>query len=207
MKNKITQFGIFSALLLTPFLGVTAAEVVAADPVVHTEAGKINFDFTQNVKYAGAYRKVARIHLDKHSVELSDGSIWHVNKIDTLKGWDKYEHIVVTQNPSLFSTHRYALVNADLKLAESASLVREPTPSDKNTLYIVSVDHVNSIVHLNDGRQFIVHSSDQGGINHLSENDRVILGVNIRDLDAKSPYILIDTNNKASHSVRVSLLK
>lgn len=167
--------------------------------VVNTDAGNIDFTFVNYIKHPGALHKIQQINLDDRFVDLDDGSRWSISRTDTIKGWDRSKNLVVTQNHAGFSTSRYALANVDLKLAVPASLVREPTPS-KDAIYVKAVDRVNDMIMTNDGKNWIVHSSDRGALSKISENDRIVIGANTGDNKDKSPYLLIDTSS--NHFVR-----
>jgi len=163
---------------------------------IKTEAGTIDFRFTHYIRHPSALNKIAHLSTEDGTIELGDGSKWAVSKIDLVKGWDKTKHLVVGQNLHTLSTHRYALINTELKLAIPMSLVREPIPSkDGGAFYVKAVDHSNDIVVLSDGKNWIVNSSDKINFHKVREHDRMIVGVNIADKADASPYILIDTAN------------
>lgn len=207
MKHRSLPY-VFTALALTaPLAALGTAHANYHEEVVSTEAGKIDFRFMNNIKNAQVFHRIAHICPESHTVELEDGSRWNVPKIDAVKGWEKSHRLVLTQNQATFSTHRYALVNPELKLAVPVSLAREPTPKDKDLFYIKAVDRVNDIVVLNDNRHWIVNAADRGVFNKIMENDRAILGVNTREIDKKSPYIIIDTADKGNVFVRACLVE
>lgn len=166
--------------------------------VVNTDAGNIDFTFVSYVRHPRAFHKIQKIDLDDRCIVLDDGSHWRVSKTGVVKGWNQGK-IVVTQNHAGFSTSRYALANVDLKLAVPASLECEPAP-DKENAYVKGVDRVNDIIHLSDGKNWIVHSSDRGALSKININDRVVIGANTGDNRDKSPYLLIDTSS--NHFVR-----
>ncbi|MGR3973978.1 MAG: hypothetical protein QRY72_05380 [Candidatus Rhabdochlamydia sp.] len=192
-------------MMLTLYVGMIGLPRVEASgsntrtEVVNTDAGNIDFTFTHYVKFPGVFHKIHHINLDDRVVDLEDGSRWNISKTTLVKGWEKSKNLMITQNHSNFSTSRYALVNADLKLAVPASLIREPAPAH-GVAYVKSVDRVNDIVTLSDGRNWIVHSSDRGTLSKITEHDRIIVGANTGENREKSPYILINTSN--NHYVR-----
>lgn len=206
MKNKLISYLFILLMVSTPIVGVCANHQTQREEVVQTEAGKIDFSFLHNIKNPSVFHRIVRVHSELSAVELEDGSMWTVAKMDAIKGWEISHRLVLTQNQATFSTHRYALVNPDLRLAVPVSLSREPTPKEKDLFFIKAVDRVNDILVLNDNRKWIVHSSDRNVFTKMTENDRAILGVNTREIDKKSPYIIIDTNDKGTAFVRASLV-
>ena len=114
------------------------------------------------------------------------------------------DHLVLTQNQATFSTYRFAIANSDLKLAVPVSLLREPLPAKDKCLFIKEIDKANDLVTLNDNGRWIVHSSDTRNLNRMSENHRIVIGVNSGDDQDRCPYILIDTTN--NNYVRARLI-
>jgi hypothetical protein len=206
MKHPCISSIFISLLIVAPVGALHANHSDYREEIVTTEAGKIDFRFLGNIKNPQVFHRIVRICPESHAVELEDGSMWTVPKIDNVKGWEKSHRLVLTQNQATFSTHRYALVNPDLKLAVPASLAREPTPKDKDLFYVKAVDRVNDIVVLNDNKHWIVNASDRSVFNKIVENDRAILGVNTKEIDKKSPYIIIDTADKGNVFVRACLV-
>ncbi len=175
------------------------------EEIIGTDAGRIDFRFLSYVKFPGAYHKIINIQGDH--IELQDGSIWVVAKAESIKGWENSEHLLIVPNQATFSTHQFALVNADLRLAEPISLYNEPSFKDKDhRSYIVDeVDPINTLVTLQDGSRWIVHADDMSHMKKINKNDRIIVGGNASEVEPRSPYILIDTSQK--HFVRASALK
>jgi len=199
MRIKIAHL-----MVLPLCLGVGAidAAYTATDhrvEVVNTDAGHIDFTFISLIKNPKVFRSLKEVDVNNRWVMLDDGSCWKVAKSDIIKGWDHSKRLLVTQNHANFSLSRYALVNLDLKLAVPASLEHEPVP-DKDVAYVKNIDRVNDIVTLNDGKEWIIHSSDQAVLSKISINDRIIIGANTGDNRDKSPYLLIDTSS--NHFVR-----
>lgn len=159
---------------------------------VSTHAGHIDFSSFSHKKNAIAHQQIHHLNVENGIVELQDGSRWKVSRVDVIKGWEKCKNLVITQNHSTYSTSSYALVNLDIQLAEPISLVREPTP--KHSRSVSNVVLVNDLVTLNDGKKWIVHSSDRGKLNKIIENDRIVIGVNTSSDRDTSPYLLIDTS-------------
>jgi hypothetical protein len=161
---------------------------------VKTDAGRIHLPNTHAIKHSGVYHQVKHVDTNDRVIDLDNGSRWTVSNSDIVKGWGNTKNIVITQNHSGLSTSRYALLNLDLKQAEPISLVREPTPG-KDNLYVKSVDRVNDVITLSDGKNWIAHSGDHSKLGKISENDRVIVGVNTGSDKDRSPYLIIDTAN------------
>ncbi|MGH2612486.1 MAG: hypothetical protein ACRDFB_05495, partial [Rhabdochlamydiaceae bacterium] len=153
---------------------------------VSTDAGHIHFPNMSHIKHNGAFHQIQNINPEDRVIGLENGSHWSIANADIIKGWGKSKNLVITQNHSGFSTSRFALMNLDLKQAEPISLVREPTPG-KDVYFVKSIDRVNDIITLSDGKNWIVHSSDRGRLGKFSENDRTIIGVNTGVDKDKSP--------------------
>jgi len=205
MNNPIFQITVLSLLLTTTSCNKGHASCNQEKEYAVTEAGKMDLNPLNHVKLSSAFHKIAHHSGDKHYFDLEDGSRWSISKTDTVEGWDRCDHLVITQNHAALSTARYALLNPDLKQAIPVSLVREPIPGNKNVFYIKSIDLVNDIVTLNDNKNWIVHSADRDALRKISEHDRVIIGMNSNDNWDKTPYILVDTSNKLF--VRAKLLE
>lgn len=193
-SKKIAKTILIATFLFSMPIGQMYAKEAEHRPeVIATDAGKIDFHLLRKIRFPGAFHKIAR--LNGAHLELQDGSMWSVSKPDTVRGWEKNDRLLITQNQTTFSTYRYALVNVELKLAVPISLTREPTPKDKGIFFVKEVDRSNDILTLNDNKHWVVHSSDRGDFRKISENDRIIIGVNTALVEEKSPYIIIDTHN------------
>jgi hypothetical protein len=172
---------------------VTAASHANSE-IVATEAGNIDFSICRVANHPAAHQKIARVDLDRKQIVLEDGSVWEVSKVESIRGWDKSNRLLITQNEAkIYPFNRYALVNPELKAAIPISLKQEPRPTDK-VRFIQDVDTVNDIVTLNDNKNWIVHASDRGNLSKMQGNDRVIIGINTGDDRDKTPYLLIDTH-------------
>jgi hypothetical protein len=207
MKTTIQKY-VVPALLLVGSIGVEAGHHQQQQQQQHqygqrhhntvsTEAGKIDFRFVDKMQDARVFHKIAKFLDKEQAVELEDGSVWTVSKYEYVKGW-KEEHLVLSQNQALFSTHRYALINTDLRLAIPVTLIREPTAGENKALSIKKVDKNNHVITLSDNKEWVVHNSDRSAFDKIAKNDRVIIGANTSEVDDMIPYILIDTANKAA---------
>lgn len=168
-----------------------------------TDAGTIDFSVFRFIRFPSAYQKISCVSVRENTFELPDGSKWSTSKIDIVKGWED-NAVVITTNHATFSTHRYALVNKDLKMAVPVSLEREPIPQKDVTFFVKNVDQVNDLVTLNDGKRWIIHSSDSSGLGKIKEYDRIVIGINTGEDWGKSPYILINT--LTNNYVRANLI-
>ncbi len=191
MKTQLMYLALLGTCLAGPDLNASSHY---RDEEVKTDAGRINLPNTHAIKHSGVYHQVKHVDTNDRVIDLDNGSRWTVSNSDIVKGWGSAKNIMITQNHSGLSTSRYALLNLDLKQAEPISLVREPTPG-KDNLYVKSVDRVNDVITLSDGKNWIAHSGDRSKLGKISENDRVIIGVNTGTDKDKSPYLIIDTAN------------
>ncbi len=198
MNHQYIRTAILGLCLITPLSIVTAHSAHhEQELVVATDAGNINFHFTKLVKSNLTSHSIHQIHQKDNILELTDGSQWNVTKPDVIRGWEKNEHLVLTQNQATFSTYRFALANPELKLAIPVSLIREPIPSKDKCLFIKDIDKANDLVTLNDHGRWIIHSSDIRALNKMTENHRIIIGVNSGEDHDRCPYILIDASNNS----------
>ena len=185
---------------LAVFLGIASLNEVycihnnSSVEIVSTDAGNIDFSFVRYIRFPGVYHKIQQIDFEDRQIDLEDGSRWSISKVDTVKGWDRDNKLLITQNHAGFSTSRYALVNLDRKSAIPVSLAVEPAPN-KSIFFVKGIDVVNDVVALNDSTKWIAHSSDRSHLNKMKENDRVIIGVNTGDDKDRSPYVIVDTAN------------
>jgi hypothetical protein len=200
MKNRSIAIYFFSSLLL--LTGVPGCACAAEttpflprDIVGETEAGLIYFKPVQILP--GLLQDVAEVDLEAKVFTLANGSKWAAPNIDMINGWTKDDQLVVSQNQTLFSTHRYALLNLRLAKATPIDLVRESRPTTEDAYYISKIDYANDLVTLNvEGQQWVVYASDHGTLRKFSEHDRVIIGMNTSehcDQEKVMRYILIDT--------------
>lgn len=205
MNHKYIQAAVLGLCLLAPLSILQANNAHHEhEHVVATDAGNINFHFTKLIKSSLANHSIHHVNAKDNLLELSDGSQWKVSKPDVVRGWEKNEHLVLTQNQATFSTYRFALVNPDLKMAIPVSLDREPMPAKDKCLFVKEIDKANDLVTLNDNGRWIVHSSDTRNLNKMAENHRIIIGVNTGDDHERCPYILINTTN--NNYVRARLI-
>ena len=196
MKSKYVHW--FLAGALTSAFGSVYAknadkcvEHVSEDHI-QTDAGIMDFRVFHVAKFPAVFHKISRFFIKENAFELPDGSKWSTSKIDLVKGWEG-NSLVIVPNHATFSTHRFALVNKDLKLAVPISLELEPIPQKEGVYFIRNIDQANDLMTLSDGRRWIVNSSDISNLSKMKEHDRVIIGANIKEGWDKSPYVLIDT--------------
>ena len=188
----------FLALAFVLMTGVGAGSNLYASSnyhrseIINTDAGPIDFSFFENIKIP-AYQQVRSVDQDRKIIELEDGSVLSVAKIELAKEWEGQKKLVLTQNHATFSTFKYALVNLDLKLATPVSLLREPTPSS-GVLFVKDVDTTHDKLTLNNNKTWLIHRSDRGVLSKINENDRIIIGVNTGEDRSSNPYLLIDTS-------------
>lgn len=179
--------------------------VVADKNTLSTDAGDINFDLikvhTDNNPLA--FQKVDKISVEDRIISLSNGSVWKVSNVDAVRGWEKYKNLVITQNHATFSSHKFALVNLDLGLAEPISLLTPPTPH-KDNLFVKRIDATHDIVVLSNDKDFSVHTRDHGILKKFNVNGPVLLGINTMDQDTSNPYIIVDVSLNSHGYVRAA---
>jgi hypothetical protein len=190
MRTQLIHF-----ILLSASLGIGQVDALSQrTEEVRTDAGRLELPDMGRIKQSGIFHHIKDIHSDGRAFDLENGSQWNVSNGDILKGWGHSKNLVITQNHAGFSTSRFALLNIDLKQAEPISLLREPTPTKEN-FFVKRLDQVNHLITLNDDKKWIIHADDRGKLSKISENDRIIIGVNTGSDKDKSPYLLIDTAN------------
>lgn len=173
--------------------------------IISTDAGDINFALMKVLSdNPMVFQKVDKISIEDHTITLVNGSVWKVSNIDAVRGWDKYENLVITQNHATFSTHKFGLVNTELRLAEPVSLLTPPLPNHQDALFIKKIDPTHDIVVLNNDKEFVVHTRDHGILNKFSVNSPVLVGVNTMDECNSNPNIIVDASLNAHGYVRAA---
>ncbi len=155
-----------------------------------------DFQFTESLQpVAGLFQGLAMVFPESHSFELFNGSKWSTSNIEMVKGWVENTQLLVSQNQTFFSTHRFSLLNTRLGKAAPITLLREPRPTGKDVFYITKLDLANDVIVLNGFQEWAVYPHDHGTLRKLSEHDRIMVGVNTSDYALEKPmrYILIDT--------------
>jgi uncharacterized protein YlzI (FlbEa/FlbD family) len=211
LKNKYATTLLGSLSLLTaavlPMAHLEAKHQESQQPAkgdsVRTEAGDMDLSTASSLGYLGAYHTIDSIAEDRKTVTLDDGSVWAVSTPDVTRSWGPSNRLVITQNHLLLSIDRFALANVDIATATSASHLILPNPAAENAYFIDAIDYPNSKVTLNDGSQWIVHSSDHSVIKKMLAHHRIIVGANTAPNECESPYLLIDIDTGSSY-VRAS---
>jgi hypothetical protein len=193
--DDLYEEGVLPSSLTT---GILTEEpvLVFRDVVIGTDAGNIDFRFSNEIQpFPGLLQGLAAVFVEDDCFELLNGSKWSAANIDMIKGWTESDQLLISQNQSFFSTHKFALLNARLGKATPITLTREPRPTGLDVFFITKIDLANDVVGLNNGREWAVYSHDQGTLRKFAEHDRVLLGVNTSDSSAleRMKYILIDT--------------
>lgn len=211
--GQLTSILMGAAAVTCPIAGILAHShhqlhhyPLVSNSCTKTEAGNINFDHLKNLdNKLKIFQKIKAFSDEDQTITLTDGSRWHVSPYDIVKGWGHSERLVLTQNHTVFSLHKYALINLDLEVAVPINLLILPIPQNENIHYIKDISYNLNTCLLDTNQQFGVHASDRGTLNKFYENNVVYLGVNTCDQDLAYPYIIIDAGLHSNSYVRAAL--
>ncbi|MGM0440329.1 MAG: hypothetical protein ACQEP8_04355 [Chlamydiota bacterium] len=144
--------------------------------------------------YNGDDHWVVGVSLSGDTVELNDGSIWHIYSGHSKKtlSWLTSDKIVIEANSNRLSYFQYKLTNESLGHSVKARMVKGPFYSGPFTLWIEAISDKH--VWLSDGSVWNLSIFDDDVYYGWIANDTIIVGINNDWLSGFNPYILINVN-------------
>lgn len=133
------------------------------------------------------------------SVELEDGSIWTIWYEDLYKtaNWLDTDLIVISRNPSLFSSYDYLLTNQNTGVSILANLYMGPLYDSLYRRWIIAVDDYYNYVYLDDGSVWSMSWFDSSTVYAWNVGDTVIIGVSD---SLFNPNFLLNVNSMTQAS-------
>lgn len=215
LKNKKVVYSVINIVLLVSSISALSGSLAHGlqhqtfetleKTCLTTDAGEINFNlFLSLDKDEPLEQIIKELSTETNTIVLGNGSRWDVSNFDSIKTWEQYNNLIVTQNHAIFSLYKYALVNLDLNLAVPISLISPPLPTSKEFLYVRSIDYEQNLVILSTGQTFLIHSGDHGTLRKFHENNPVVLGANSCEKDISNPLLIIDVSLNSNTYLRAS---
>ncbi|HLB52544.1 MAG TPA: hypothetical protein VJK48_02405 [Chlamydiales bacterium] len=197
----------FISLLLTPLSIFAAHDQLIPqnqDVVNNTEILENHyiFDIFPPLYFPASSHVIVEVSILGDSVKLEDGSIWNVGRYDSyrLQNWRVNDTVTITQNHSWFSSYKYRIVREQTGSTIEANLFLGPIEQGPYTLYIITLDPVQGLIHLMSGKgeltRWEISSSDRNLFAEWRFGDAVIIGQNT-GWDRTCESYLINVNENA----------
>lgn len=146
--------------------------------------------------HSGAFHQAIAVSPFGETVELIDGSVWHIHSWDSHKtlDWLGSDVLVISPNHSWFSSYLFRITNQNTGVSVEANLSLGPIYNGYFTHWIIGIDHYNNVVVLEDGSIWNMSIFDSNATDNWMVNDTVIIGINDGWLSSTRPNILINVN-------------
>ncbi len=145
---------------------------------------------------SGTFQHPVMIPPDGETVELMDGSIWHIRDCcrHCVRNWFPGDALAIAPNDAWFSSYPFKLVNMDSGCKAEAHMKWGPFVGGPYMRWILAIDYYNQEIWLNDGTHWCATSMDSSIFRQFLPDDTIIVGIN-QDWQAyRLPNILINVN-------------